>query len=339
MEDFEKQIYSEIEYCHSLLSTNDSVQLRLDLTNLYFLCHILQFHNRPINLKFSLSKLIDTSFFDFYKKYLQDSKNIELINLYISFFKGIYIDTELKSNFKNKFSIEDAKNITSDFFEYFNPQYYDSFENINEDLIVLNPNHYRYREFSGTVLGGYSDYTKPRIVLVDLLDINTCITLAHELSHVADFAINRGLSNQKYKNKLLSMTHEINSYYTELCFYDYLSKQYSHDIELCFKNFDIFFFDFSEYLELLFNSTKSSIIKFLKTYDEYIDTQRDVNGRMIAYILYSLNDIEKSNYICNRIITDIHSISLRDILIKEGINLDDYSTHEKVFKLIKKHWN
>ena len=135
------------------------------------------------------------------------------------------------------------------------------------------------------------------------------------------------------------MTHEINSYYTELCFYDYLSKQYPHDIELCFKNFDIFFFDFSEYLELLFNSTKSSIIKFLKTYDEYIDTQRDVNGRMIAYILYSLNDIEKSNYICNRIITDIHSTSLKNILRKEGINLDDYSTHEKVFKLIKKHWH
>ena len=66
-------------------------------------------------------------------------------------------------------------------------------------------------------------------------------------------------NGNKYKNKLLSMTHEINSYYTELCFYDYLSKQYPHDIELCFKNFDIFFFDFSEYLELLFNSTKTYI--------------------------------------------------------------------------------
>lgn len=339
MEDFEKSIYSEIEKCHILLSKTDSIQLRIDLSNLYFLCNILEFKNRPISLKFLISKLIDTSFFDFYKKYIEDSKNIKLINLYNSFFSSINIDTDMESIYENKFNIEESKDITREFLEKFNSKYFDSFTNIKNKLIVLNPNYYTYCEFFGTAIGGYSNYTKPRIILVDFSDINTCITLAHELSHIYDFSINRNLSNDKYKNKLLSMTHEINTYYTELYFFDYLLKKYPNDVKLCLKNFDIYFFDSSECLELLFNSTKNSMLKFSKIYNDYIDLQRDFNGRMCAYVLYTLNDIEKGNYICDKIMKNINHTSLKDILLNEGINLEDYSTHEKVFKLIQKHWN
>ena len=87
MEDFEKQIYSEIEYCHSLLPTDNSIQLKLDLHNLYFLCQILDFKQRPTNFRFLLSKLSDINFSQYYEQYKVFLNNSTL-HLYNSFFNS-----------------------------------------------------------------------------------------------------------------------------------------------------------------------------------------------------------------------------------------------------------
>ena len=104
-------------------------------------------------------------------------------------------------------------------------------------------------------------------------------------------------------------------------------------------DFDDYFFDTVDTIKALFSYINTSFFKYMKNYDDYVDVIRDFYGRLVAYLLYNLNDIEKGNYICNKIMTEIHYKDLESILLENGINLKNDNSHEEVFKLIKKHWN
>lgn len=342
MEDFEKKIKTEIYNVKKELKHSKKLQLVEDLNHLNFLCFLLELPFYKRNYLQELKLELNTDIFSFYLKHIKEFDfNFTLIQYYKHFMSNLFNDgkDDIDYKYSSEIKLGDAIDLVFDFFKSYDIRYYNTFKNISEKLIVLDRDFLKNEVFSGTTLCGNSPLTSSRIVLADSSDILVPITLAHETSHVYDFSINHNLTNKQYFKKILSITHEINPYHTELHFLDYLSKYYKKDVQISLKDFDDYFWITIFTIDELFNYEKKSFIKYNRVYNDYVDQLRDFYGRLIAYILYSLNDIEKEIYVRDKIMTDTCHTSLKDILLKEGINLEDYSTHDKVFKLIQKHWN
>ena len=342
MEDFEKQIQTEINSVKDALKYTRRLQLIADLNHLNFLCIFLELPFYKRNYLEELKLELNADRFSYYFKHIKEFDfNLTLIQYYKYFMSNLFSDDKNSINYRynSKINLDEATDLVFDFFKSYDIRYYNTFKSIGENLIVLDKDFLKKEIFSGTTLCGNSTLTSSKIILADSSDILVPITLAHETSHVYDFYVNRNLTNKQYFKKLLSITHEINPYHTELHFLDFLSKYYKDDAQINKKDFDDYFWCSIISIEESLDYIKKSFFKYNKVYNDYVDVIRDFYGRLIAYILYSLNDIEKEIYIRDKIMTDIHNTSIRDILLCEGINLDDYSTHEKVFKLIKKHWN
>lgn len=342
MEDFEKQIQTEINTVKKALNHTKELQLIEDLSDLNFLCYLLElsFYKRNHFEEFKLS--LTPNIFSYYLNYIKEyNLNSPIIQNYINFMLDLFSEEKNDINYKytSKILLDDSIDLVFDFFKSYDIKYYNTFKNIKKNLLVLDKEALKEEFFYGTALCGNSTLTSPRIVLADASNLLTPITLVHEASHVYDFSINRNLTSKQYSKKLLSISSEINPYHTELHFMDFLSQYYKNDIEIAKKDFDDYFYSSIVATQESFEYIEKSFFKYNKVYNDFIDQIRDFYGRLIAYILYSLNDIDKELYIRDKIMTDIHNTSLKDILLNEGINLEEYSTHEKVFKLIKKHWN
>lgn len=343
MKDLEKKLYNEIDSCLFALKNEPySKQIACDLNQLFSLCKTLQLTDYNVDLSIFFRMFFNTDFFDYYKEYKNNFRtNQIIINTYYNFFIKLFPNgtNDITYNLISQIDITESLDLVYDFLDFFNKKYYETFIAAKEKLIVLNPNSYKKYKYYGAAYGGNSSLTSPRIVIFDFNNLSTCITIAHELSHIYNFSLNHNLSNAEYLQKNTSCCFEINSYYTELCFFDYLSTMFKDDINSCKKEFDEYLSDVIFYLADVFFKNKHNFINFLLKSDNYVYIINDFLGRIIAYILYSLHDIEKGNYICQKIMIDSCHTSLKDILFNEGINLEEYSTHEKVFKLIQKHWN
>ena len=341
MEKFKQEIYTEIKNAQKELKYKNNEQLEVDISHLYYLCDILELDKSQFKKNY-YREIFDPSIFKYYHKYIKNLNiNSYLIEVYNDFFKDFFSNSQndIDYIYKTKINNYDSLSLALDFLKNFNIKYYNTLIKLEHNIILLDNNDYKDEEIYGVALGGNSRIVKPKILILDTDDINTCISIAHETSHIYNFFTNHNLTSKQYINKLINCTTEIDSYYTELCFYDFLKNDYKEDIETCFKDFDDYFFDTVDTIKALFSYINTSFFKYMKNYDDYVDVIRDFYGRLVAYLLYNLNDIEKGNYICNKIMTEIHYKDLESILLENGINLKNDNSHEEVFKLIKKHWN
>lgn len=168
----------------------------------------------------------------------------------------------------------------------------------------------------------------------------SAVSLVHEASHTYYRYYRNLFKNSTELNIINSNISEIPSYTLELYFFDWLKskKICLEDNYILKNNFFYLLLSFANNFVDLFDNkdfifTKNNFASIEKNYTYNIDS---FIGKAFACYLYSLNDIEKVNYLIDKLFQNKDIMSLEEIIRKNNLDYEDIINFESGKKLIKK---
>lgn len=312
----------------------------IDLDCLYDLCDIL-------DIKYNIFDILD------YRK-LQEFSRSNLNNTYALFLKNknfieiiaknivdsLQNNTLFPINPSIKLEYNDLVNISKDFLKDYNVNIFNSLV----DCIKKNKVFY-YDDFEeeGLTYSSVGNNFSPYIIIDSQNTIMSAVSLVHEATH-AYYRYYRNLfKNSTELNILNSNISEIPSYTLELYFFEWLKskKICLEDNYILKNNFFNLLLDIAHYFANLFDNqdfifTKNDFANFASIEKKYILNIDTFIGKSFACYLYSLNDIEKVNYLIDKLFQNKDVMSLEEIIRKNNLDYEDIINFESGKKLIKK---